>query len=133
MTRDDDNARRLAGVLHRYADDPHTVQQLAAVLNYHAPQLQEDMESLYRCVCRREAETTHTAKYTAKCDRAAKLGERIRDARRGAGLTQTELANRLGRTLRTVQKYESGEIVPTIPNLMKIAKALDVQMTVLIP
>ena len=44
----------------------------------------------------------------------AEIGERIKAARKAAGLSQTELANRLSKTLRTVQKYESGEIEPSI-------------------
>lgn len=60
MTRDEDNARRLAAVLHRYADDPQAVQQLATALNYHVPQLQEDMESLYRCVSERGRYDRHS-------------------------------------------------------------------------
>lgn len=51
MNRIRDNAQRLAGVLHRYATDLGAVQRVAAALNYHAPQLQEDMESVYQCQC----------------------------------------------------------------------------------
>ena len=49
MSRTQDNANRLVSTLHRYAADPHAVQQIATALNYYAPQLQEDMESLYQC------------------------------------------------------------------------------------
>ena len=44
----------------------------------------------------------------------AEIGERIKSARKAAGLSQTELATRLNKTLRTIQKYESGEIEPSI-------------------
>lgn len=45
----------------------------------------------------------------------AEIGERIKSARKAAGLSQTELATRLDKTLRTIQKYESGEIEPPLP------------------
>ena len=56
----------------------------------------------------------------------AEIGERIKTARKAAGLSQTELANRLGKTLRTVQKYESGEIEPSIAIINAMAKELKV-------
>jgi len=55
----------------------------------------------------------------------AELGERIKEARKAAGLSQTELANRLGKTLRTIQKYESGEIEPSLAMINSIAKELN--------
>lgn len=54
------------------------------------------------------------------------MGERIKLARKAAGLSQTELAKRLEKTLRTVQKYESGEIEPSIAMINAIAKELNV-------
>lgn len=54
------------------------------------------------------------------------IGERIKAARKAAGLSQTELAKRLEKTLRTVQKYESGEIEPSIAMINAIAKEINV-------
>ena len=54
------------------------------------------------------------------------IGERIKSARKDAGLSQTELAKRLEKTLRTVQKYESGEIEPSIAMINAIAKEINV-------
>ena len=56
----------------------------------------------------------------------AEISERIKAARKAAGLSQTELANRLNKTLRTVQKYESGEIEPSIAMINAMAKELKV-------
>ena len=56
----------------------------------------------------------------------AEIGERIKSARKAAGLSQTELATRLDKTLRTIQKYESGEIEPSIAMINAIAKELNV-------
>jgi transcriptional regulator with XRE-family HTH domain len=41
-----------------------------------------------------------------------RIGARISQARRETGLTQRELAGRLGITTRSLQNYESGAIVP---------------------
>ncbi len=60
------------------------------------------------------------------------IGERIKAARKAAGLNQTELATRLNKTLRTVQKYESGEIRPSIAMVNEIAKILDISPVELI-
>ena len=56
----------------------------------------------------------------------AEIGERIKTARKSANLSQTELAKRLDKTMRTIQKYESGEIEPSIAMINAIAKVLDV-------
>ena len=52
------------------------------------------------------------------------IGKMIKEARRSLKMSQTDLANRLGKTLRTVQKYESGEIEPSIAMINEIAKIL---------
>lgn len=54
------------------------------------------------------------------------IGRRIKAARNAAKMSQTELANRINKTLRTVQKYESGEITPSIEMISQIAKILGV-------
>ena len=51
----------------------------------------------------------------------AEIGERIKAARRAANLSQTELAKRLDKTMRTSQMYESGEIEPSIAMINAIA------------
>ena len=56
----------------------------------------------------------------------AAIGERIKIARKAAHLSQTELATRLNKTMRTIQKYESGEIEPSIAMINDIAKVLDI-------
>ena len=49
------------------------------------------------------------------------------------GINQTELANLLGKLLRTIQKYESGEIEVSIAMLAnEIAKVLGWRITYLI-
>lgn len=45
-------------------------------------------------------------------DELREIGSRIAVARREAGLTQRQLADKLGVTTRSIQNYESGTIVP---------------------
>ncbi|MGM9936826.1 MAG: helix-turn-helix domain-containing protein [Candidatus Ornithomonoglobus sp.] len=52
------------------------------------------------------------------------IGQRIREIRKARQLSQTELANLLGKSLRTVQKYEKGEIEAPISVINEIAAKL---------
>ena len=54
------------------------------------------------------------------------IGQRIRKFRKEKGLSQTELADKIGKSLRTVQKYEKGEIEAAISVISDIAEALGV-------
>ena len=49
---------------------------------------------------------------------------RFKRARLIVGLTQVELAKMLGVTTASVQKWESGECMPTVKRLKKVAGAL---------
>lgn len=60
------------------------------------------------------------------------IGQRIHDLRKQKGLNQTELAKMLGKSLRTVQKYESGEIEPSIAIINELSKLLDTTATYLL-
>lgn len=54
------------------------------------------------------------------------LGERIKQARIQAGLTQEQLAEILNLSRGTIARYELGEIEPKIQNLASIAEVLHV-------
>ena len=54
------------------------------------------------------------------------IGENIRKYRKAKGLTQTELAEKLGTTQFVITNYERGRNNPTAAKLPEIAKALDV-------
>ena len=62
---------------------------------------------------------------------SSQIGLRIRTARKNKGLNQTELAKLLGKSLRTIQKYESGEIEVSIAMINEIAKVLECDSTYL--
>lgn len=59
--------------------------------------------------------------------RSAEVGASIRQIRKSRGMTQFQLAEVLGKTLRTVQKYETGDIELTISGLEQVADALNVE------
>lgn len=60
------------------------------------------------------------------------IGGRLREVRKKKGLNQTELANLLGKSLRTVQKYESGDIEISIAMINELARKLDTTSTFLL-
>ena len=59
-----------------------------------------------------------------KTDMSAWLARRIRDAREDAGMTQAELAARMGRTQTAVSYWESGKRQPGLDDLIDVSVAL---------
>lgn len=57
---------------------------------------------------------------------AKEIGIRIKNARLTVGITQAELARRLGVTPQAISQYERGEKKPKIETIKKIADALGV-------
>ena len=58
--------------------------------------------------------------------------KRIREARKLAGLTQKQLGERLGVSESAVAQYESGQRVPKVDTLQRIAAALDIPLASLL-
>lgn len=56
------------------------------------------------------------------------MGERIKQARLDAGLTQEKLAELLNLSRGTIARYELGEIEPKLQNLAAIADVLQVSV-----
>lgn len=56
------------------------------------------------------------------------VGKRLRGIRRRNGLTQTQVAKKLGVTFQTIQKYEAGQIQLRIVNLYTLAAVFGVEM-----
>ena len=60
------------------------------------------------------------------------VGERIRNARKNAGLTQKQLGEKCGIAEPTIRRYELGKLNPKYETLKKIASALEVPISYLI-
>lgn len=57
------------------------------------------------------------------------IGQRIKTLRKAKGLNQSKLASMLGKSLRTVQKYETGEIEVSVVVVNHLAMILDASPT----
>jgi transcriptional regulator with XRE-family HTH domain len=60
--------------------------------------------------------------------RRRQVGERIRSARRTAGLSQLELATRVGRDHRTVHRWQYATADPSLSDLLLLAAALGIPL-----
>lgn len=60
------------------------------------------------------------------------LADKLKEARKNAGLTQAELAERLCVSRQAITKWESGKGIPDVDNLRMISKALDVSIDFLL-
>lgn len=65
-----------------------------------------------------------------KAGRAIRLAMEIRALREARGLSQRELAERVGTTQSAIARLEGGNISPSLPTLDKIAEALDAELSV---
>ena len=54
----------------------------------------------------------------------------IHELREKRGLSQRELAERLGTTQSAVARLEAGNVSPSLPTLDKVAEALEVELVV---
>lgn len=57
------------------------------------------------------------------------IGQRIKLLRKQKGMNQSDLADKLGKSLRTIQKYENGEIEVSVVLANQIALILDASPT----
>jgi transcriptional regulator with XRE-family HTH domain len=60
------------------------------------------------------------------------VGARLRAARYAADLSQTQLAERSGIPKPTISRYENDHVLPSLPTLARLAKALDVPVAELV-
>jgi len=61
-----------------------------------------------------------------------RVGARLRIARRSAGMTQKQLADRLGVEPITVSRWERGVTTPSIPRLQRIAELTETTVSDLV-
>jgi ribosome-binding protein aMBF1 (putative translation factor) len=65
-----------------------------------------------------------------KAGRSIRLAMEIHALREKRGLSQRELAERLGTTQSAIARLEAGNVSPSLPTLDKVAAALDVELVV---
>ena len=58
------------------------------------------------------------------------IAERVRQAREGRGMTQAELAARIGSTQPALARLEAGGVTPNLGTLHRIAEALGLELVV---
>lgn len=61
---------------------------------------------------------------------AIEFGEKIRDAREAAGLSQRDLATRMGTSQAAVARLEAGGVGATLTTLQRVAAALELKITI---
>lgn len=64
--------------------------------------------------------------------RRAAIGERIRQHRRGAGLSQVQLGERIGRDHKTIHRWESAITDPSLTDLLLVADAVGIPLDELV-
>ena len=57
-----------------------------------------------------------------------KIGEHIKEIRISKGFTQSELSEKSGIAVRTIQRIENSEVTPSIYSLNAIGAALEVKL-----
>jgi transcriptional regulator with XRE-family HTH domain len=60
---------------------------------------------------------------------AKQVGNNIAEARRSAGLSQTQLALRLHTASQEISRLESGRVCPRLTTLLRVARAIEVPLT----
>ena len=68
----------------------------------------------------------------AEAERRRAVGARIKAMRKKIGLTQAEVAKKLGIAPQSVTNYEAGKTDPSIRNLISLAAVLDVSIDYLL-
>jgi transcriptional regulator with XRE-family HTH domain len=66
----------------------------------------------------------------ARAKLAADVGERVRLAREAAGLSQRELATRMGTSQAAVARLEAGGVGATLTTLYRVAAALGMEVSI---
>ena len=60
------------------------------------------------------------------------IGDKLKQARVNAGVSQVELAERIGVYQKDISRWESGDITPSLEAFVKICRALNVSADVLL-
>lgn len=77
-----------------------------------------------------DEERTEYERAYAEAQLAAEVGERIHAAREAAGLSQREIARRMGTSQAAIDRLESGGVGATLTTLQRVATALGLEVNV---
>lgn len=66
----------------------------------------------------------------AEAQLAAEVGERVRAARESAGLSQRDLASRMGTSQAAIARLEAGGVGATLTTLHRVATAVGMELLV---
>lgn len=77
-----------------------------------------------------DAERAEYERAYAAAALAAEVGERVREARDAAGLSQRELARRMGTSQAAVDRLEAGGVGATLTTLQRVATALGLEVSI---
>lgn len=89
----------------------------------------EDLKSRRLAAMTVEERSSFDAAYEAT-RLALEVGDKVREAREAAGLSQRDLAARMGTSQAAVARLEAGGVGATITTLQKVAAALDLKVTI---
>lgn len=76
------------------------------------------------------ANSAHRRRGYESAGRAVRLALEIRGLREARGLSQRELAERVGTTQSAIARLEAGNISPSLPTLDRVADALGAELMV---
>lgn len=88
----------------------------------------EELQAKYPPVDREEYDQAHAA-----AELAGELAELVYGMRARAGLTQAELARRMGTTQSSIARIEGGGSLPTIDMLARLARACGIPVHLAAP
>ena len=84
----------------------------------------------WAAIKRAKADSKERRKGYREAKAAFELAERCREARERLGITQAELATRIGSTQPAIARLEAGGITPSFDTLRRIAAALGLELVV---
>ena len=84
----------------------------------------------WQSIKRGKAKSDERARGYREARASFELAEQVREARQRLGMTQLELAGRIGSTQPAIARLEAGGVSPSLDTLRRIASALDLELVV---
>ena len=81
-------------------------------------------------LCRELLEDAEAQAGYEAADRAIRLGRQVREIREARGMSQAELAGRMGVGRSSIARLEAGEVDPKLGTIAQLGRALDAELVV---